>query len=205
MILDGTYADLLSSTLSRSSFQVDNPDNIKIDKKNFQIIKDYYTSCLDIEINSDNVLSSFFQDISKLKLEATLLEQQNLTFQITPNTMEILGYPKSSDSIVIEVGGLLAIEISPDAVDKKRMSVTLYPPSEFDDMYIAPLKDEGSTRLFDLVSSVFGAKNMTARDRDRLVSLIDSGLEVLSDDEIYTLVDDAITVQHRLFQLAKSG
>lgn len=205
MILDGTYTDLLSNTISRQSFQVDNPDGIKIDKKNFRIVQDYYTSCIDIEINSDNVLFNFFQDISQLKLEQALLERRNLTFHITPNAMSMLSYPKSSDSIVIEVGGLFSMEISPDAFDKKIMSVTLYPPSEFNDLQVAPLKDEGSSKLFELVSSVFGTKNSTERDRNRLIYLTDSDLEALSDDKLYTLVDDAIAVQERLFELANAG
>ncbi|KAI7879828.1 uncharacterized protein EV154DRAFT_450821 [Mucor mucedo] len=204
MILDGTYKDLLSATLSRSSFQVEHADDIKIDKKNFGIIQDYYNSCLDIEINSDNVLSSFFQDLSQLKYEEEFSQQQNLTFHITPNIMTILTYPKSSDSIIIEVGGLFSMEISPDAIDKKIMSIALYPPSEFNDLYVAPFQDEGSTKLFGLVSSVFGMKNSTARDRDRLSYLMESGLEALSDDKLYTLVEDAITVQQRLFQLTNS-
>lgn len=204
MILDGTYKDLLSATLSRSSFQVEHADDIKIDKKNFGIIQDYYNSCLDIEINSDNVLSSFFQDLSQLKYEEEFSQQQNLTFRITPNIMTILTYPKSSDSIIIEVGGLFSMEISPDATDKKIMSIALYPPSEFNDLYVAPFQDEGSTKLFGLVSSVFGMKNSTARDRDRLSYLMESGLEALSDDKLYTLVEDAITVQQRLFQLTNS-
>lgn len=204
MILDGTYTDLLSATLSRSSFQVEHADSIKIDKKNFGIIQDYYTSCLDIEINSDNVFSSFFQDIRILKSEEELFEQKNLTFHITPSIMTILTYPKSSDSIIIEVGGLFSMEISPDAFDKKIMSIALYPPSEFNDLYVAPFQDEGSTKLFGLVSSVFGKKNATARDRNRLSYLVESGLEALSDDKLYIVVDDAITVQQRLFQLSNS-
>ncbi|GAA5805723.1 hypothetical protein HPULCUR_011247 [Helicostylum pulchrum] len=202
MILDGSYADLLSATASKSSFLVDDEENIKVDKKNFKLVKNYYKSCLDIEINSDNVLTDFFKDISTINLEITSLEQQNLSFRITPKTMDIISYPKP-DGVVIEVGGLFTIEISPDEYDKKKMSVLLYPPSEFIDAETAPLKDQGSEKLFELTSSLFGASNKTERDRNRLTWLTDVGLDILSDDKIYSVIDDAVTVQNRLFKLYK--
>ncbi len=202
-ILDGTYADLLSSTISRSSFQVDDEQNIKVDRQNFNLVKGYYTSCLDIEINSEAVLSNFFKEVSDIKLQIDLLEQQNKTFQIVSKTLDIISYPKSADGVVIEVGGLFSIEMMPDDNNKSRMSMVLYPPSEFNDVDMAPLKDQGSEKLFELTSSVFSAANRTERDRERLVSLVDSGLKILSDDQIYSVVDDAITVQNRLFKLSR--
>ncbi|CAO3646514.1 unnamed protein product [Mucor hiemalis] len=202
-ILDGTYADLLSSTISRESFRVDGEQNIKIDRHNFKIVKDYYTSCLDIDINSGEVLSKFFQDISELKSEVDYLEQQNRTFQITTKAVDILSYPKSFDGIAIEVGGLFSIEMMPDDNQKSRMSLVLFPPGEFNDVGEAPLQDQGSEILFELTSSLFSMANRTERDRERLVSLVDSGLNVLSDDQIHTVVDDAITVQNRLYELSK--
>lgn len=202
-ILDGTYADLLSSTISRESFRVDDEQNIKIDRHNFNIVKEYYTSCLDIDINSDEVLSKFFQDISELKSEVDYLEQQNRTFQITTKAVDILSYPKSFDGTAIEVGGLFSIEMMPDDNHKSRMSLVLFPPGEFNDVGEAPLQDQGSEKLFELTSSLFSMANRTERDRERLVSLVDSGLNVLSDDQIYTVVDDAITVQNRLYELSK--
>lgn len=202
MILDGSYTDLLSATASKSSFLLDDEENIKIDKKNFKLVKNYYKSCLDIEINSDNVLTDFFKDISTINLEITSLEQQNLSFRITQKTMDIISYPKS-DGVVIEVGGLFTIEISPDEYNKKKMSILLYPPSEFVDADIAPLKDQGSEKLFELTSSLFGVSNKTERDRNRLTWLTDADLDILSDDKIYSVIDDAVTVQNRLFKLYK--
>lgn len=202
-ILDGTYADLLSSTISRESFQVNNEQNIKIDRHNFRLVKDYYSSCLDIDINSDEVLQKFFHDISELKSEVDYLEQQNRTFQITSKAVDILSYPRSSDGLAIEVGGLFSIEMMPDDTRKSRMSLVLFPPGEFNDATEAPLQDQGSDKMFELTSSLFSMANRTERDRERLVSLVDTGLKVLSDDQIHTVVDDAISVQNRLFELSK--
>jgi hypothetical protein len=202
--MDGTYADLLGSTISPSSFQLDNHTNIKKDAENFQIMKDYYDSCVDIEINSDEVLAQFFEDIYNIKLEAELLEQQNKTFQITSEIMEIISYPNLADGIVIDAGGLFSIEILPDDEDKTKMAFMIYPPSEFAHVSIAPFKEQGSEKLYELVSSVFSTANGTERDRDRLTSLLDIGLHALSDDRMYFMVDDAISVQNKLFQLSKS-
>lgn len=176
-----------------------------MDRHNFNIVKGYYTSCLDIEINSDEVLSKFFKHISNIKLQIELLEQQNKTFQITSKTVDIISYPKSADGIVIEVGGLFSIEMMPDDNNKSRMSMVLSPPSEFNDVDMAPLKDQGSEKLFELTSSVFSAANRTERDRERLVSLVDSGLKILTDDQIYNVVDDAISVQDRIYKLSKNS
>ena len=202
-ILDGSYADLLGSTISRSSFGVENEQNVKIDRQNFNIMKEYYNSCLDIDINSDETLHKFYRDISHIKLQLEQLEAYNLTFQITSKTAHILSYPKSADGVVIEMGGLFSIEMMPDDLNKSRMSIVLYPPSEFNDVDMAPFTDQGADKLFELTSSVFSTANRTTRDRERLVSLKRAGLQALSDDKIYTIVDDAMSVQNRLFKLSK--
>lgn len=203
-ILDGSYADLVAATISRSSFQLDDEASIKVDEKNFQIMKDYYDSCVDIDINSDQVLEEFFEDIYNIKLETERLERDNNTFQITSKIMEIVSYPNLADGMVIDVGGLFSIEILPDDEDKSRMAFMVYPPSEFADASIASLEDQGSEKLFELTSSVFSTANKTERDRDRLTYLTDSGLDALSDDKMYSMVDDAISVQKKLLKLSKA-
>jgi hypothetical protein len=136
-----------------------------------------------------------------LQTEATILERNNATFQITSKIMEIINYPKSSDGISVEAGGLFTIEIFSDDLDKSKMTLAVSPPSEFSDTDKTLLKEHGAERLFEIATSLFSSKNVTERDRNRIYDLEESGLKVLSDSEIYSIIDDAISVQNKLIQL----
>jgi hypothetical protein len=138
-------------------------------------------------------------------MEATILERNNITFQITSNLMELINYPKSPDSISIEAGGLFTIEMFTDDLDKSKMTLSLNPPSEFSDTDKTLLQEQGVEQLFEIVSSLFSSKNVTERDRNRIYDLEESGLKVLSDSEIYSIIDDAISVQRRLIHLSKAS
>ncbi|CAO0802735.1 unnamed protein product [Mucor circinelloides] len=202
-ILDGSYFDMLTATKSRSSFQVDTKDGINIDKKNFRVVKNYYTSCIEVESSGNEALSSFFNDVDELMYETT---QTNKTqFQLTARAMEIVSYPKSTDAIVIEVGGLFTMEILPKENDRTKMTIIVYPPSEFSDTENAPLQDEDSNKLFSLTSSLLGFQNATDRDRERVSLLEDTGLKMMTDPEIYAIIGDAISVQSRLHELSKAS
>jgi hypothetical protein len=167
------------------------------------VIKNYYSSCVDIESSDDNVLSSFFKDLYDLQNEAMILENNNETFQITSKIMDIINYPKSSDGISIEAGGLFTFEIFPHDLDKSKMTLAVSPPSEFSDSDTTSLKEQGAERLFEITSSLFSPKNITERDRNRIYDLEESGLKVLSDSSIYSIIDDAISVQNKLIRLSK--
>lgn len=202
-ILDGSYFDLLTATKSRSSFQVDTKDGINTDKRSFQVVKNYYTSCTEIESSGNEALSSFFNDMDELIYETTQTNQTQ--FQLTARATDIVSYPKSTDAIVIEVGGLFTMEILPKENDRTTMTIIVYPPTEFNDADNAPLQDEDAERLFSLASSLFGFQNATDRDRERVSLLEDTGLKMMTDPEIHVMIGDAISVQSRLHQLSKAS
>lgn len=202
-ILDGTYSDLLTATKSRSSFQVDTKDGIITDKLNFQVVKNYYTSCVEVESNGNEALSSFYTDLNELIYETTQTDPTQ--FLLTSRAMEIISYPKPTDAIIIEVGGLFTMEILPKENDRTKMAIIVYPPSELNNVDMPPLLSEGSDKLFSLASSLLGFQNVTDRDRQRVSALEDTGLGMMTDPEIYSTIDDAISVQSRLLQLSKAS
>ncbi|KAI7901147.1 uncharacterized protein BX663DRAFT_515097 [Cokeromyces recurvatus] len=205
-IFDGTYETLLRSTLSLSSFQVTTKKNIDIDKANFKVLKNYYTSCIEIN-DADNVLNlaTFYKDLNKLQLEITELENRNISFQINDKLFDIISYPKSEESMIIEVGGLFSIEIYHNDNNRKEMGIAIFPPSELDNINIAPLEDLSSELLYNLVSSLFSANNFTDRDRTRNSLLEDIGLKTLSNFDIYSIVDNAVSAQIELLKFSKSS
>lgn len=202
-ILDGTYYDLLTATKSRSSFQVDTSDGINIDKLNFQVVKNYYTSCVEVDSSGNEALSSFYTDLNELIYETTQTDPTQ--FLLTSRAMEIISYPQSTDAIVIEVGGLFTMEILPKETDRTKMTIIVYPPSELNNADVSPLLNEGSDKLFSLTYSLLGFQNVTDRDRERISALEATGLGMMTDPEIYSTVDDAISVQSRLLQLSKAS
>lgn len=182
---------------------MDTKDGINTDKRSFQVVKNYYTSCTEIESSGNEALSSFFNDMDELIYETTQTNQTQ--FQLTARATDIVSYPKSTDAIVIEVGGLFTMEILPKENDRTTMTIIVYPPTEFNDADNAPLQDEDAERLFSLASSLFGFQNATDRDRERVSLLEDTGLKMMTDPEIHVMIGDAISVQSRLHQLSKAS
>ncbi|RCI04941.1 hypothetical protein CU098_012866, partial [Rhizopus stolonifer] len=202
-ILDGTYNDLLHSTMSHSSYQVTTKKEKEIDRKNFQVMKDYYSSCVDVDMNDGSVFQHFFRDLNRLK-KRTMSIDPKTQLQISARTIDTISYSKTTDGLVIDAGGLFTMEIVPDDKNKSQMALAVSPPSEFNNVESAPLDDLDPETLYQIVSSALGYKNSTERDRDRLSHLKRSGLQTISDSDIYSLVDSAISVQKRLYHLTKA-
>ncbi|CEP09245.1 hypothetical protein [Parasitella parasitica] len=203
-ILDGSYSDLLKSTKSKSSFQVNAKNGVKIDKANFQVIKNYYTSCVQVESNGTEALSSFFTDLKELIQETT--QYNSTAFHLTPKAMEIISYPnKLVDGIVIDVGGLFTMEMLPEQNNRTKMSIAVYPASEFDNPDAALLLNEGPNKLVDLALPLFGYQNMTDRDLERISLLRDSGLQMMTETEIRSMVEDAVALQTKLYKLNQAA
>ncbi|KAI9476504.1 MAG: hypothetical protein EXX96DRAFT_652130 [Benjaminiella poitrasii] len=206
-ILEGSYNDLLSSTLSQTSFQVTTKENISIDEANFKVLKDYYVSCTDLDADGTLKLATFYEDLDNLQSEIVASESKNSSFTINDKIFDIISYPKSTESLVVEVGGLFTVEIFPDYGNGRVTGISVFPPTELiDDIDIAPLKDQGQELLFNLVASLFSSNNLTNRDRDRISLLEDTDLlSTLSDSDIYAIIDDVISVQSKLLQISKAS
>ncbi|CAO3696833.1 unnamed protein product [Rhizopus stolonifer] len=182
-IFDGTYEDLLSFTRSLKSYQVDTKENKRVDKKNFKIIKDYFSSC----VETQSELDVFLGDLKSLqRLDS------HRDFELTEDVFRIVSEPEySTDSLVINVGGLFTLEMN--TMNKVLM---LSPPRNFKDV-------EYQTKI-DLVMSVLGTRNFTNRDQRRIAIMKTIDLVPLSNSEIYTMVDNTVSLQERLIELAES-
>lgn len=196
-IFDGSYEDLLSATISPKSYQVDDKNNRKIDKKNFNLLKDYYTACVDVQTYESDILLPFLMDLKVLQDETKNQIKRKDTFQITPILMDILSSPQYSlDGMVVDVGGLFSLEIYSNNIDTSKKFFLLTPPKDN--------KEYEYKTMMDLVSSVLGSKNYTERDQNRIKLMEEIGMETLSNPELYAMVDSTVSLQERLVELAGS-
>lgn len=196
-IFDGSYEDLLSATISPKSYQVDDKNNRKIDKKNFRLLKNYYTACVDVQTYESDMLLPFLMDLKVLQDETKNQIKRKDTFQITPILMDILSSPQySSDGMVVDVGGLFSLEIYSNNIDPSRKFFLLTPPKDN--------KEYEYKTMMDLASSVLGSKNSTERDQNRIKLMEEIGMETLSNPELYAMVDSTVSLQERLVELAGS-
>jgi hypothetical protein len=196
-IFDGSYEDLLSATISPKSYQVDDKNNRKIDKKNFNLLKDYYTACIDVQTYESDILLPFLMDLKVLQDETKNQIKRKDTFQITPILMDILSSPQYSlDGMVVDVGGLFSLEIYSNNIDTSRKFFLLTPPKDN--------KEYEYKTMMDLASSVLGSKNYTERDQNRIKLMEEIGMETLSNPELYAMVDSTVSLQERLVELAGS-
>ncbi|KAI8373907.1 hypothetical protein BD560DRAFT_393943 [Blakeslea trispora] len=201
-ILDGDYYDLLHATISQPSFQVTTKKEREKDKKTFQVLKNYYTSCVDVDSTEYDVFKPFMLELKQLTTSTRTEAQKRL--KITPSIIDVASYPRQGDGIAIEVGGLFSIEFVPDDADKSKMALAIMPPFAFQEPDIAPLADVELDTLYRTVHSVLSYSNATVRDRERLNTLYRIGLEPLTSSDIYSMIDSALSVQKRLFHLAKA-
>ncbi|KAI8972993.1 hypothetical protein BDB01DRAFT_808282 [Pilobolus umbonatus] len=204
VILDGTYSDLLEATHSPSSFLVDNERGRKIDKKIFKTIQDYYVSCKDAGFYTNDGFYDLFQDINILTYEMSYQETTDTPFHITSDMITYLSYPKSTDSLMISMGGLFALEVVPSVENRTEMSILLTTPFEFEDVQQIPFLEHGREALIGVVFSIFSSNNDTDRERERLELLQQHQLHPMTDAEIYSMVDKAIAVQKKLYNLSLS-
>lgn len=196
-IFDGSYEDLLSATISLKSYQVDDKNNRKIDKKNFSLLKNYYTACVDVQTYESDILLPFLMDLKVLQDETKNQIKRKDIFQITPILMDILSSPQySSDGMVVDVGGLFSLEIYSNNIDTSRKFFLLTPPKDN--------KEYEYKTMMDLASSVLGSKNSTERDQNRIKLMEEIGMETLSNPELYAMVDSTVSLQERLIELAGS-
>lgn len=113
-------------------------------------------------------------------------------FELTEDIFRIISEPEySTDSLVINVGGLFTLEMN--TINKV---LVLSPPRNFNDV-------EYQTKI-DLVMSVLGTRNFTNRDQRRIATMKTVDLVPLSNSEIYTMVDSTVSLQERLIELAES-
>ncbi|KAI8369908.1 hypothetical protein EDC96DRAFT_588764 [Choanephora cucurbitarum] len=201
-ILEGEYHDLLHATTSHSSFQVTTKKDREKDEETFQVIKNYYTSCVDIESTGYDAFKPFFSELKQLTTITTTEAQKQL--RLTPSIIDVVSYPRSGDGIAIEVGGLFSIEFVPDDNDKSKMALGIMPPYSFQELDVAPLTDIEFETLYRTIHSVLGYSNATERDRERLNVLYHAGLQPLASSDIYSMMDNALSVQKRLFRLTKA-
>lgn len=203
-ILESSFNDLLSSAISLDDFQLDTAENKEIDEANFQLVKDYYNSCNDIDINDgDDRLKAFFEEYQKLNLQVYYQARSEMPFTINRQIMDIISYPNSNDDIIIEVGGLYSIELSYDEEDRNKMSLFIYPPLDFENRDTAPLTDYTNKQLIELFASLFSPESFTERDIKRVNHMEALNIQTLSEKDIRSIVESAISVQNRLLSLSK--
>ncbi|CAO3685888.1 unnamed protein product [Rhizopus microsporus] len=204
-IFEGSYQDLLSSTLSPSSFQVDSQENRNIDKMNYKLIKNYYSSCVDVDTYGEEGIPFFLKDLARLQRELEYQKEWKDSFSISTNIFNLISYPHpTTDGLVIDIGGLFSLEIFSDNKDSTKKSLILTPPKAFTETGNIPLKEFEYQNLIDLTSSVLGLQNHTERDRRRLRLMEDNGIKTFTSERIYNAVDSAITLQTKLFKITDS-
>lgn len=204
-IFEENYQDLLSSTLSPSSFQVDSQENRNIDKMNYKLIKNYYSSCVDVDTYGEEGIPFFLKDLTRLQRELEYQKKWKDSFSISTNIFNLISYPyPTTDGLAIDIGGLFSLEIFSDNKDSTKKSLILTPPKAFTEAENIPLKEFEYQNLIDLTSSVLGLQNHTERDRRRLRLMEDNGIKTFTSERIYDAVDSAITLQTKLFKITNS-
>jgi hypothetical protein len=199
VLLEGTYREVLRSTRSLSSFQIVTEESRRVDRNNFRILKKYYESCIETGLFDQVSLSYFFQEIYKLRADEIYKQEENDSiFQITAQQLDIIAYPRS-EGLIMDVGGLFTLEMYPDDNDRTNMALTISAPSQDEPLMLRAGRDT----LFDLMFSLFGTDNSTKRNLNRRFELEEAGLEPLTESEIYSMVDNAMSVQTSLIELAK--